>query len=371
MKRLSLLFLSLISVLLVMGKTMITVQGIVYGRDTGQVIVGALIRDKASENSTTTDVDGRFILNVEEGSTLEVSSIGYAPKSVKAKNSHIYIYLGKERGIGFSVKPYGELNLGNSFTYESSSFSGFDISSTKNRFGLDFGYAFLKKKGYTLEINAGIAYSKLSNSIYRDSFEYSYWAPPAADVDLESYDRYYRVYYLDQKINVGYVSVPVYLSSGYKFGRWIGLHLELGVNLDFSISKKMSEVRGLAYSYGIYPQFDNLLIDAPYMNDFGETDLSNAEYGEPSVNSLYASFFAGLGIEFYIYGPLSLDISARYNLGLTNIYQDLDPDYYMDYSQVPVSYWDGKGQIVAPFTNYMNSSKLNQLSLRVGLNFRF
>lgn len=373
MKRFSfILTLTLLWALTAMGKPMLTVQGVVYSGSTKQVIVGAIIKDKNSQNSTTTDVDGQFILNVEEGTTLQVSSIGYATKNVKAKSPHLTIYLGKEKGIGLSIKPFGEFGIVNKFVSNTPNFGDMDVTGSMSRFGVDFGYSALRKQGWSLDLSTGISYSPMSTTIdkWGESF-YSYAAPPSADIDGESYERYYVLSPMQQKIDNGYLTVPVYLTAGYKFVKWIGIHVDAGVNLNFKISSKISSVEGISYSYGIYPQYGDLIINAPYMNCFGESNLADSNFEAPLTKSLYTSLFAGLGIEFYIYGPLSIDVSARYDMGLTDIYEYNQDGYPFTMDSAPVSYEVSSGQSVRSLTTYMKESKLNQLSLRVGLNFRF
>lgn len=373
MKRVSfILMLTYLCTLSAMGKAMITVHGVVYHGSTKQVIVGALIKDKNSQNSTTTDVDGQFIMNVEEGTTLQVSSIGYATKNVKVKSPHLTIYLGKEKGIGFSIKPFGEFGLVNNFVANTPSFGDIDVTGSMSRFGVDFGYSFLRKQGWSLDLSAGVAYSPMSTTIdkWGETF-YSYAAPPSADMDGESYERYYELSPMQQKVDIGYLTVPVYLSAGYKVVKWIGIHIDAGVNLNFKISSKLSKVEGISYSYGIYPQYGDLMINAPYMNGFGESNLADSNYEAPLTKSLYASLFAGVGIEFYVYGPLSIDVSARYDMGLTDIYEYNQEGYPFTMNSAPVYYEVSSGQSVRSWTSSMKESKLNQLSLRVGLNFRF
>lgn len=61
----------------------IKVTGTVNSKD-GQPIVGATVRVKGENVGTVTDLDGRFTIDVPEGSTLIISSIGYATLEVVA-----------------------------------------------------------------------------------------------------------------------------------------------------------------------------------------------------------------------------------------------------------------------------------------------
>lgn len=60
-----------------------TVTGTVVDAQ-GQPVVGASVVEKGTTNGVVTDTDGRFVLKVRSGASLEVSCIGYATKVVAA-----------------------------------------------------------------------------------------------------------------------------------------------------------------------------------------------------------------------------------------------------------------------------------------------
>ena len=62
------------------------VTGIVRGSD-GQPIPGANIMIKGTKRGTTTDNDGRFTINADEGNVLEISAIGFGKKEIKINGS--------------------------------------------------------------------------------------------------------------------------------------------------------------------------------------------------------------------------------------------------------------------------------------------
>ena len=57
-------------------------SGLVIG-ELGDPVIGANVVEKGTTNGTITDIDGRFTLNFIEGSTIEVSFIGYIPQTMK------------------------------------------------------------------------------------------------------------------------------------------------------------------------------------------------------------------------------------------------------------------------------------------------
>ena len=60
----------------------ITVKGVVKDA-TGLPVIGANVVEKGTTNGTITDVDGNYVLTVNQGATLEISYIGYVTQGVK------------------------------------------------------------------------------------------------------------------------------------------------------------------------------------------------------------------------------------------------------------------------------------------------
>lgn len=53
-------------------------------KDAMGAIIGASIVEKGTTNGTITDMDGNFVLNVQQGATLVISFVGYKTKEVKS-----------------------------------------------------------------------------------------------------------------------------------------------------------------------------------------------------------------------------------------------------------------------------------------------
>ncbi len=61
------------------------VKGQITDANTGEAVIGASIVQKGTTNGVITDIDGNFSISVPDGSTLEVSSIGYQTVEVTAQ----------------------------------------------------------------------------------------------------------------------------------------------------------------------------------------------------------------------------------------------------------------------------------------------
>lgn len=249
-----------------------------------------------------------------------------------------------------------------------------DVShkSSSNEFGIDFGWTFWQHKNHRLELNAGLGYSASSLTLGMDNLSYDYAAPATADMDGDPYIRFYDLHDIEQKTELGRLTVPVYLSYAYRCNRWLTFHLDLGVSLGFKVSSKISDCSGTGYSYGIYPQYDNLRIEDSYLNEFGSKTFTSDNVSIPQANGFSCSFLAGLGAEFRIYGPISADLSVRYNGGLTNLYKPYITDMteYTDQNS-PVTYTVEDGEQMKSLTDYLKSSKLSQIGINISLIYRF
>ncbi|MDE6036809.1 MAG: hypothetical protein K2G05_00920, partial [Duncaniella sp.] len=92
----------------------------------------------------------------------------------------------------------------------------------------------------------------------------------------------------------------------------------------------------------------------------------------PEVSAMTVSLLAGIGAEFRVYGPLALDLSLRYNGGLTNLYKQVitHSDGFTE-TNSPLTYTVKDGERIKSLTDYVTASKLSQLSVNISLIYRF
>ena len=87
---------------------------------------------------------------------------------------------------------------------------------------------------------------------------------------------------------------------------------------------KVDATEGSADVYGVYPQYDNLLLDANWaFNGFGQQRFSNSTllYADPiDVQGFTADLMGNFGFRFNIPNvPLSIDLGVSYLMGLTEL----------------------------------------------------
>lgn len=271
----------------------------------------------------------------------------------------------------FAVKAHANIGMGDALNAKSS-LEGLSTNTNSEEYGLDFGWRFWQKGHHSLEANIGLGLNTISTKLELPELSYSYAASAAADMDGESYIRHTELSGVSQKANATRLTLPIYLSYDFRCVRWLSVHADLGVRLGFKTSSKLSDVGGSSYSYGVYPQYDNLLIDAEYMNDFGRGDLGECNSASPEVSALTASLLVGAGFKFNIYGPLSADLSVHYDAGFSNLYKgQQDAGKAFTAESAPLTYTAKDGSQLKSLTDYLTTSKLSPLSLRISLIYNF
>ncbi len=236
-----------------------------------------------------------------------------------------------------------------------------------NSFGVDFGYMFWQHNGMSLSVNAGLDYDMNNAKLNIGSMKCDYAAGADADMDGDTYRRYYQLSNLNQEIGVEYISIPVYLNFTYRFNNWIGVYANLGIKPGFKARGKTKSFSGDVYSYGIYPQYDNLMMDDEWLNNFGNSQLSGSQVNAPSINGFNMSVLAGAGIEAKIYGPLYGVLGVNYKAGLTNTFKN-NPEVA---SSPVVSYTVAHGQQAESLTSMLSKSKISHFGVNIALIYRF
>ena len=273
----------------------------------------------------------------------------------------------------FAIKAYDDIALKNSMTV-STTLTEVVPGSNSNSFGLDFGYTFWRSRGNSLEANIGLGYSASSASFDIAEMSYNYAAPASADEDGNPYQRYTQLSNVKQKMNFGYLNIPVYLQYEYKFIKWLGVYANVGFNFGFRISNYASSISGTAQTYGVYPEYDQLVIKADYLNDFGLRHLEEAAGGKADINGFSASLKCGAGLEIYAAEPVSFVVGVGYNHGLTDVFKgrfDITSPDAINAENAPVTYTVAEGQQVKALSDYVSKSKFSPLSLHLGVNVRF
>ncbi len=270
----------------------------------------------------------------------------------------------------FSVKASADIGLGRAMNPDYA-LPNISAKSSSSDFGVYFGWTFWQQREHSLEANIGLRYGRTSLKARLSELDYNYSAPAAADMDNEPYIRYYELDDLNQKILTGRLSIPIYLTYHYRINDRFSVHALAGMKIGFNVSSKIGRSGGNVFSYGVYPQYDDLLIDASYMNCFGNSTLDAAHTLKPDTNSATFSLLAGVGAEVRIWGPISADLTFKYEGAVSNIYKTASGLNTLTAANAPVTYTVADGQQVAPLSRYLTSSKLSRFSCAISLIYRF
>lgn len=273
----------------------------------------------------------------------------------------------------FAIKGYDNIGVNKPLSVTNAQ-PGQQSKSGFNQFGIDFGYTFWRRGTQSLEANVGVGYSIMSTTFSLPEMSYQYNAPATADEDGNEYIRFYELSNLRQKTAYEFLNVPVYLEYQYKPLKWLGIYAEVGVGLGFRTRISADSVSGMAKAWGVFPEYDDLLIDEPYLDDFGLRSVGSAKASAQRTKPFQCSVMAGAGLEFYTYEPVSFVVGVRYNAGLSQIFNggyDIANAGEYTAETAPVTYTVADGTTVRSLSEYTTKSRLSPLSIHVGINIRF
>ncbi len=280
--------------------------------------------------------------------------------------------------VHWRVKLRGEMSVGG-FYKASNAPSNLKLTSSGTDFGFDLGYIFPGKGRMKLGIFLGAAYSMSKLDLNLSNITYSYDAPADADKDRDTYKRYYQLTDVKQAVKVNSIMVPVYVDVDFRLGRKYSIYLQAGVKGYLKMSAKADPLQGNAYTYGVYPQYANLLLDETWDNEqFGNKNLANTSQDESDLEfkSFSLDGFAGLGFRYNIYGPLIFDLGVNYQMGLIDCFSG--PGTATNASsgstsegQALMYYKVASGEHTRNLVNSLDKVKRQSLNINVGLMLKF
>lgn len=247
--------------------------------------------------------------------------------------------------------------------------------STATTMGLELGYSFLSegKLRTALFFGVGMEQSKIDLSYNSSDFFFS----SDADVDRDNYIRHYEGLSLAQTLKLTDLVIPVYLDFSFTTNRLLSVYANLGVRVDLNMSHSIDKTSGTADVYGIYPQYDDLRLDANWgYNGFGEhyygsQDLITDELDGVAGSTLDLMAAAGFRVSIP-HTPLAIDWGFGYQRGLMNVFSyDGKPVGFGNGAANPVVYNSISGlnstERLHNLSEGIGSLKRNALKLNLGL----
>lgn len=271
------------------------------------------------------------------------------------------------------------------------SFSGTEI-------GAEIGHTFKSSRKTKVGIYTGVGLSNYTMVSDMPEMSYCYKASANEDIDGDVYYRYYSIRNLKYTSSVVDVKVPLYFDLDFRLSDIVHMYLDAGVEAYFNSKQNVEDLSAEYSTYGIYPDYHNLRIDAATLAEMGTSMNGFLENGKLSVADIedqsigLATFtldaVAGLGLRFYlarsvnVLKDMALGIGVNYHYGLIN-YRDgkktLDVNLENPSASntsprdnVPVNYSVSAGEKIVNVSHYISDlSRSGVLSGKISITYRF
>ena len=193
--------------------------------------------------------------------------------------------------------------------------------SAGQEFGLELGYICpsSKKTKFGIFFGAGYSINKMRLGFRR--MEYSYKSEDGlADIDGDSYTRFYQINNMVQTIRFKDVFVPLYFNFDRRFGKAFSMYLDLGAKAYFNLEADASDIKGTYATYGKYEKYDNLILDYNSgINGFTQKEnLNSSNLLQPTleVEPFSLDAFGRLGCRVAMTKRLLFDCSLGYQMNV-------------------------------------------------------
>lgn len=293
----------------------------------------------------------------------------------------LYSFRYKDRR--WRVRPKAEFNIGDIYTLGGDYASDLLKSQSMFEYGLDLGYALVRKPKFKLSLFTGVSFVNSNMEFEQDEVGYRYYynAPSAADYDGDTYERHYEVKNMKATMEMTQIAVPLYLDFDFQFTRRFSAFLQMGVKAFVSTSCSVKEFSADVRTYGVYPQYDNLVMENFKPNEFTAHTVS-VDNQDIETESMIMDAFGGAGFRLRLFGGLYLDAAVNYQMSLTPVAtaeESLNLGYlgdagegsYINENKALITYTCAGGEEVKPFTDLFDEIKRGGLKVSVGLLLKF
>lgn len=273
----------------------------------------------------------------------------------------------------FAVKLKGDIELTGAYTTDFD-FPAVDASNSMHRFGVEFGWSFLNSESHSLELGIGLNFGLGTFDIGSNAVSYSYTAPPSADMDGNSYIRHTDLSAMQQSLSISRTSVPVYLQYNFHLNNRFLIYGKVGFETGFGGKISARKISGTVDSYGVFPEYDNLVIAEPWLNGFGKQTLTKEQCTGGASGKTDFDILAGAGISFRIFKPLHIFLGINYRAGLSDMLNNQGLKYAsgdVNQADAPSIYTVADGVQWRPLTDGLTKCRLNRLGLDIGFELRF
>lgn len=306
--------------------------------------------------------------------TISAKNFSYPNQNVRLKPYFSHCNMSMKYHVRkFKLKPRYDLGIGKAYIIEGLG----AVSNEKNSmssFGLDLGYMLFSNRFFSLSVFTGVNMSRSRLDFGLNQEDYSYQSN--ADVDGDSYIRHYQNLSLSQTFRLQDISFPLYVDMGFSFSKVVAFYVDLGIRYNLNVAHAIDGTKGSAYIYGIYPQYDNMMLNEnwPY-NGFGDCQLGQDLLDHADILDLKKTgldVMGSAGFRFSIPNvPLSVDLGVSYLMGLGEVIKTTTPIDQISATSNPIIYNTISGESSVEhlhnLTEAIQSVKRRSLRLSLGL----
>lgn len=284
------------------------------------------------------------------------------------------------------VRPHYDLAIGDYYKFKTTD-PKIETKTNGSEFGVDFGYTIPSKGIMKLSVNIGLGIAASKFDLTAPAWNYSYEAPQEADIDGDSYTRYYEMGATSQSNSLSHLGIPIYVDADFNLSRLVTVYAQVGLKGYMKISDKIKDYNSSAYVYGIYPQYDNLRLDEHWLqndgtpfNGFGHYDITLNDVSDPSFHAKGFSMdiFGGFGIRLKPFKtfPLAFEMGMQYQTSVSDIIEIDETGLDLSVGNISPqkavnSYTINGGENMKLLSCGLNGMKRSHLKLNIGLIYRF
>ena len=301
------------------------------------------------------------------------NDINLKPVKVQDMNS---IYNLKYRPTHWRTKLHYEFCLQDHYNIQLAT-DKINATSSSNEFAVDFGYVFPSSTKLKTGLFLGVGASMNNIKFNSESFEYSTETDGNADIDGDTYTRYYSLKDVKQEFSTLDIVIPFYVDLEYRFSQWFSMYMDLGAKAYLNMEATMEHFEGKYSTYGVYPKYDNLMLDERSgINGFTNNGVLSEEnlVNELTPESFSIDAFGSLGFRATIVKGLQLNCGVSYQMGLNDYvapYENaVDGSKFLRNALVNYTTADNRENI-RNLVEAATSIKRQSLKLNVGLILKF
>lgn len=301
------------------------------------------------------------------------NDINVKPILVKDMNSIYYL---RYRPTHWRTKLHFESSLQDHYNIEMAT-DKFNVTSSSNEFAVDFGYVFPSSTKLKTGLFLGVGAAMNNIKFDSESFDYYTETDGKADIDGDTYTRYYSLKDVKQEFSTLDIVIPFYVDLEYRFSQWFSMYMDLGAKAYLNMEATMEHFEGKYSTYGVYSKYDNLMLDERSgINGFTNNGVLSEEnlVNELTPESFSIDAFGSLGFRATIVKGLQLNCGVSYQMGLNDYvapYENaVDGSKFLGNALVNYTAADNRENI-RNLVEAATSIKRQSLKLNVGLILKF